>query len=225
MCGAYSAGDQGEATTYYQLPPPPSLQPCTWIGPPAPPPSLPLAISFLLFRFAVGESQSWSIKVPIPTSDPEINELRKICIHSPTWLSSCSYCILGVSKKEWNCLKINLPGCHPNNAMCRHDRRTRDPKLRRWCCQGPPPGVVAPQMEFIRCQRGSRVKRVGPKKPVVTFRCVRNSSQIQTPERAMDQVTFIFLFSCICNPGPSKLCLTPVTQLVWKLKMEQLRKL
>ena len=37
MCGAYSAGDQGEATTYYQLPPPPSLQPCTWIGPPAPP--------------------------------------------------------------------------------------------------------------------------------------------------------------------------------------------
>ena len=37
MCGAYSAGDQGEATTYYQLPAPPSLQPCTWIGPPAPP--------------------------------------------------------------------------------------------------------------------------------------------------------------------------------------------
>ena len=94
MCGAYSAGDQGEATTYYQLPPPPSLQPCTWIGPPAPPPSLPLAISFLLFRSAVGESQSWSIKVPIPTSDPEINTLRTICIHSPTWLSSCSYCIL-----------------------------------------------------------------------------------------------------------------------------------
>ena len=157
------------------------------------PSSLPLAISFLLFRFAVGESQSWSIKVPIPTSDPEINTLRKICIHSPTWLFSCSYCILGFSKKEWNCLKINLPGCHPNNATCRHDLRTRDPKLRRWCCQGPPPGVVAPQMEFIRCQRGSRVKRVGPEKPVVTFGCVRNSSQIQMPERAMDQVTFIFV--------------------------------
>ena len=97
------------------------------------------------------------------------------------------------AKEEWNCLKINLPGCHPNNATCRHDLRTRDPKLRRWCCQGPPPGVVAPQMEFIRCQRGSRVKRVGPEKPVVTFGCVRNSSQIQTPGRAMDQVTFIFV--------------------------------
>ena len=112
-------------------------------------------------------------------------------------LTSCSYCFFRVSKKEWNCLKINLPGCHPNNATCRHDLRTRDPKLRRWCCQGPPPGVVAPQMEFIRCQRGSRVKRVGPEKPLVTFGCVRNSSQIQTPGRAMDQVTFIFLFSCI----------------------------
>ena len=186
------------------------------------PTSLPLAISFLLFRFAVGESQSWSIKVPIPTSDPKYAKYASTHPHDcpPAHIAFCKS-----AKKYWNCLKINLPGCHPNNAMCRPDRRTRDPKLRRWCCQGPPPGVVAPQMEFIRCQRGSRVKRVGPKKPVVTFRCVRNSSQIQTPERAMDQVTFIFLFTCICNPGPSKLCLTPVTQLVWKLKMEQLRKL
>ena len=187
MCGAYSAGDQGEATTYYQLPPPPSLQPCTWIGPPAPPPSLPLAISFLLFRSAVGESQSWSIKVPIPKSDPKYASTHP---HDcpPALIVFCES-----AKEEWNCLKINLPGCHPNNATCRHDLRTRDPKLRRWCCQGPPPGVVAPQMEFIRCQRGSRVKRVGPEKPVVTFGCVRNSSQIQTPERAMDQVTFIFV--------------------------------
>ena len=173
MCGAYSAGDQGEATTYYQLPPPPSLQPCTWIGPPAPPPSLPHAISFLLFRFAVGESQSWSIKVPIPTSDPKYAKYASTHPHDcpPAHIAFCKS-----AKKYWNSLKINLPGCHPNNATCRHDLRTRDPKLRRWCCQGPPPGVVAPQMEFIRCQRGSRVKRVGPEKPVVTFGCVRNSS-------------------------------------------------
>ena len=126
-----------------------------------------------------------------------LQAIQKLTHCAPTWLSSCSYCILGISKKEWNCLKINLPGCHPNNATCGHDLRTSDPKLRRWCCQGPPPGVVAPQMEFIRCQRGSRVKRVGPEKPLVTFGCVRNSSQIQTPGRAMDQVTFIFLFTCI----------------------------
>ena len=186
------------------------------------PSSLPLAIFSFSSDLQSGESQSWSIKVPIPTSDPKYAKYASTHPHDcpPAHIAFCKS-----AKKEWNCLKIKLPGCHPNNATCRPDLRTRDPKLRRWCCQGPPPGVVAPQMEFIRCQRGSRVKRVGPKKPVVTFRCVRNSSQIQTPERAMDQVTFIFLFSCICNPGPSKLCLTPVTQLVWKLKMEQLRKL
>ena len=202
MCGAYSAGDQGEATTYYQLPPPPSLQPCTWIGPPAPP-YLPSTCH--LFPSLQICSRGKSKLVDQGSDSYKRSKICKICIHSPTWLSSCSYCFLGVSKKEWNCLKINLPGCHPNNATCRPDLRTSDPKLRRWCCQGPPPGVVAPQMEFIRCQRGSRVKRVGPEKPVVTFGCVRNSSQIQTPERAMDQVTFIFLFTCICNPGPSKL--------------------
>ena len=213
MCGAYSAGDQGEATTYYQLPPPPSLQPCTWIGPPAPPPSLPLAISFLLFR------SRFQFLHAIQKSTHCANYASTHPHGCPALIAFCES-----AKKEWNCLKINLPGCHPNNATCRHDLRTRDPKLRRWCCQGPPPGVVAPQMEFIRCQRGSRVKRVGPEKPLVTFGCVRNSSQIQTPGRAMDQVTFIFLFSCICNPGPSKLCLTPVTQFE-KLKMEQFRKL
>ena len=38
--------------------------------------------------------------------------------------------------------------------------RERHPQLQRWCCQGPR-GVVPPQMDFITCQRGSRIKRAG----------------------------------------------------------------
>ena len=205
MCGAYSAGDQGEATTYYQLPPPPSLQPCTWIGPPAPP-YLPSTCHLFPSLQICSRGKSKLVDQGSNSYKRSRNQRTAQNMHPFTHMVILLLILhLGVSKKEWNCLKINLPGCHPNNATCRHDLRTRAPKLRRWCCQGPPPGVVAPQMEFIRCQRGSRVKRVGPEKPLVTFGRVRNSSQIQTPGRAMDQVTFIFLFTCICNPGPSKL--------------------
>ena len=48
------------------------------------------------------------------------------------------------------------------------------PQLRRWCCQGPR-GVVPPQMDFITCQRGSRIKRVGFKNSPSTVNHIRGS--------------------------------------------------
>ena len=103
-------------------------------------------------------------------------------------------------------MKINLPDCHPNNATCRHDLRTRDPKLRRWCCQGPPPGVVAPQMEFIRCQRGSRVKRVGPRNPSSPSDVSETRVKYKHQKEQWIKSHLYFCSAAFVTQGPSNSC-------------------
>ena len=66
-------------------------------------------------------------------------------------------------------------------------------QLRRWCCQGPR-GVVVPQMDFITCQRGSRIKRVGLKSPPPLLPTKRNIWEKGTGPCAGKAVTRIKIF-------------------------------
>ena len=86
---------------------------------------------------------------------------------SPIFVDCCGNIIWQSSTDGAQCIKLTLLLLPPNVStlflLAGLSEKGRL-ELRRWCCQGPR-GVVAPQMDFITCQRGSRIKRVALNSP------------------------------------------------------------